>query len=100
MAKKKPTNGYWNYRVVTKLEKIGNTETRTFGIAECYYNKDDVMDAYSEKKNFYEWDRIDDILGTHKLIGNAFSKPVIDLDNFPNEFKDDKKRIKRQANNS
>lgn len=102
MAKKKPANGYWNYRVVTKkhINPLTFEEYRVFDIAECYYNKNDELEGYSEKREFFEWDRIKDMKSTHKLIGKAFLKPVIDLDRFPKEFKNEKRRTQQKAGNS
>jgi len=74
---------HWNYRVFTKFHK--EHDSRTFYVTECYYTNG-VLDGYSTKENFYEFDSLEDVMSTHKLISEAFNKPIIDADNFPNEW--------------
>lgn len=83
MSTPKRPKTHWNYRVFTKFHKEHNI--RIFGIIECYYTNG-VLDSYSGKENFYEFDSLEDVMSTHKLIGEAFAKPTIDLDNFPHEW--------------
>lgn len=84
MSKRLQPDSHWNYRLVTYFDT--STYTRFFSIRECYYKKG-VLDSYSEKENnFFTWEEIDDVLGTFLNLQAAFKKPVIDLDNFPNEW--------------
>lgn len=77
----------WNYRVVTTYHHVQHI--RAFSIAECYYS-DGVLDSYSSKENMYYYESVEDIINTHAKIAEAFAKPIIDLDNFPNEWHEPK----------
>lgn len=97
----KAPKSYWNYRVATYLQETiygsgKKTKERFFCIIEAYYDNG-KLGSYSSKKDFYTWEIFKDVKGTHKLITKAFDKPVIDLDNFPNEYG---KGSKRKRNNS
>jgi hypothetical protein len=63
-------------------------DQRIFSIQEVYYNKEDEPIAYiSDKKNpLANWEALDEIIGTLDFVKLALDKPVIDLDNFPNEW--------------
>lgn len=80
----------WNYRICTKVEgKGGSTRWRSFSVKEVYYNKEGIPDGVAETSKILEWDNYEDLKGTYKLIEKAFEKPIIDLDNFPEEYKND-----------
>jgi hypothetical protein len=84
----------WNYRVGTKLHKLsedfvkngGNEFDRTFSVVEVYYNEKGVPVAWGEG-SLKNWSDYEDLEGTHKLMAEAFKKPILDLDKFPNEYK-------------
>lgn len=90
---------YFNFRIGTELYtyKIGD-EIRTqriFSIVEIHYKngipvtygaKREDLNDYVNKLSFA--DSVDELKGTFKLIKKAFKKPVIDLDNFPNKYKE------------
>lgn len=84
----------WNYRVVTYMHSyktIGRTE-RLFKIVSVYYELTDNGDitpvSYGESKT--------DILDGHEdlsslkfevdIVTKACEKPILDLDNWPNEY--------------
>jgi hypothetical protein len=92
---------HWNFRIVTKIipEKQGidladprNNKTfpaeRLFSITEVYY-KNGKPDSYieSDKNRLDALDSIKDIKWNLKKMKKAFKKPILDLDNFPNEWK-------------
>lgn len=88
----------WNYRVVTWLwhNTITETDERLYGITEVYYDKDGTPESYidirahdSRYNALHPWEAMSELLGTYQLIGQAFEKPHIDLDNFPNIYKND-----------
>lgn len=96
---------YWNYRIVTKLIKgqvdinLENPENnkkfpaeRVFSIVEVYYNRDtDKPDSYTERGNIFDDHMsVKDLKWVSKKVKKAFKKPVLDLDNFPNEFHEKK----------
>ena len=88
----------WNYRMATKVysykkkfkgknEKLAdNPDTRLFSIVEVYYDNKGIPNGYTEPNPLSNWEELSDLMGTYKLIGEALDKPIIDLDNFPNEW--------------
>jgi len=87
----------WNYRIVTKLEPSplkGKPPSRLFSIAEVYYadDKSTNADSYADGKNILSnWETIDELKWTAEKVLLAFEKPILDLDNWPNEYKEDDK---------
>ena len=90
----------WNYRVCTYLFKYSEEfpiasemrkldDQRIFSIQEVYYDKEGNVNGYIEdtKNPMAGWESYDELVGTHDLIKLAFSKPILDLDNWPNEYK-------------
>lgn len=76
----------WNYRIATKIID----SIRLFSVIETYYeNKDDKPSSYidTDKNILSHWEGIEDLSDTYKLVGSAFDKPILDLDNWPNEYK-------------
>jgi len=93
----------WNYRICTHVfsykkafannSKLSeNKDQRLFSIEEVYYDEDGKPHMHTSSKNTLgNWDDLDDLIGTIDLIKEALSKPIIDLDNFPKEYKPKKK---------
>ena len=77
------TKTCWNYRIGTQL--IHNE--RVFSVFEIYYSdrKGKKPDGYVER-TLSEHVSIKDIKWTLKKIKKALKQPIIDLDNFPNEW--------------
>jgi len=87
------TKNHWNFRVVTKLyltqsnKTIETEEERLYSIVEVYYKKD-KPDSYIDSKRIL--DGLESVKGlkwTNKKIKEAFKKPILDLDNWPNEYR-------------
>ncbi len=90
----------WNYRVCTQIYSYkdkfpGNKrlsekeDARLFSIHEFYYDKDGVPTGiHQSPTSLSDWENIEDLQETVDLIQSAFKKPTMDLDNFPNEFKE------------
>lgn len=83
----------WNYRIATKIVKLENSTMylngwREFLVIECYYNEDGIPVSYVERNPVDGWESINDLIGTIKKLYETISKdkPIINLDNFPNEF--------------
>ncbi len=78
----------WNYRVGTMMIP---TE-RVFGIIEVYYSEDGFPDGHSglAHNTLSDIDNYKGLEEAYELIGKAFKEPIIDLDNFPDEYKEDK----------
>jgi hypothetical protein len=73
----------WNHRVVTRIEN----DVRLFSIYEVYYNNDETFNGYCEAKNLLkDIESLKGLKWTHKAIKNAFKKPILDLDNWPEEY--------------
>jgi hypothetical protein len=94
----------WNYRIGTKIfsykkefegkeghEKLASfPDVRMFSIIEVYYDVESNEPAsYAEVNALQNWESMKDLKGTYKLIKGAFKKPVLDLDNWPNEWKEE-----------
>jgi hypothetical protein len=92
----------WNYRIGTKLfsykkefeGKEGNEklaampDERLFSVIEVYYNSEtNKPEGYAEVNPLNGWEEFKELKGTYKLIAGAFKKPILDMDNFPNEWK-------------
>ena len=74
----------WNYRIVTRMYK----DTRLFSITEVYYTND-IPDSYIDPKNMNllsDVESVKDLEWIRKKIKEAFKKPILDLDSFPNEY--------------
>jgi len=85
----KKNKTHWNYRVVTKLipEVAATEEYRVFSIYEVYYH-DDKADSYTESKTILdEVESVKSLKWINKKVKKAFKKPILDLDNWPNEWK-------------
>jgi len=94
----------WNYRVATKAfsykkqfegknEKLAAyPDERFFSIVDAYYDskedaKNNLASSYVEQNPLSNLESVEDLKMMHKLIRRAFKLPIIDLDNFPNEWK-------------
>jgi hypothetical protein len=74
----------WNYRVVTRMYK----DTRLFSITEVYYTNE-IPDSYIEPKDMNLLSNVEsvkDLKWIRKKTREAFKKPILDLDNFPNKY--------------
>lgn len=78
----------WDYRIATKIIQANNSSIpwREFLIVECYYNDNNVEHAYIATDPTQGWDNPKELINTLKLILKAKSKPILDLDNWPNEW--------------
>ena len=81
----------WNYRIGTQLHKLADCsahkDERTFSIVEVYYDEiTGFPDAWGASSVANWWD-LNSLITTHKLMRGAFDKPILDLDNLPNEYK-------------
>lgn len=73
----------WNYRVCTQQDK---SEGRFFLILPVYY-KDGIANSWGNQTKIHSTDTLAELKDDFELRQKAFDKPVIDLDNFPDEFK-------------
>lgn len=90
--------GKWNYRVGTYMysyakdygedSALGQHEDeRLFGIISAYYDKDSEIPHSYGKSNYSDgWESPEEIKDFIQKMSKAHEKPIIDLDNWPNEF--------------
>jgi len=88
----------WNYRVGTHVfsyKKVFTSnpklaemkDERLFSMIEVYYDEDGKPNGYADKINPTDnWEDLQDLIGTLDLLKLAVDKPIIDIDNFPNEW--------------
>lgn len=90
----------WNYRIGVKRfsyketfpdnpKMWDNGDHNLFSIIEVFYDEDGNPEGYGESDPTKNWENIEDLVGTMDLILLAKNKPILDLDNWPNEWKDE-----------
>lgn len=92
----------WNYRIGTHVfsykqvftdnpKLADQKDSRLFSIIEVYYDKNGNPNSYVDKANpLNNWESLEDLKGTVDLVKLALGKPIIDIDNFPDEWEDTK----------
>jgi len=88
----------WNYRIGThvfsykqvftnnpKLAKM--KDQRLFSIIEVYYDEKGNPNSSAEAQPTKNWETLEDLTKTLDLLMKAKDKPIIDMDNWPNEYK-------------
>jgi hypothetical protein len=80
----------WGYRVGTKqvahpLE--AGERQRLYLIIECYYDEYGKPGSYTEPNILANWEDFNDLRYTYLKAGRALDQPILDLDNWPNEYK-------------
>ena len=79
---------HWNYRVVTKVQKIKPFPIeRLFSIVEVYYTNGKPDSYIASKTILNELSSVKELKWSNKKIKKAFKKPILDLDNFPKKYK-------------
>lgn len=84
LSKNKPKKSHWNYRVGTRIIKTPIRDYREYLIFTCYYTNG-FPDSYGISE-IGHYDVFEDMQKSFDKIQKAFKKPIIDLDNFPEEF--------------
>ena len=90
MNKKELLEHYWNHRIVTHVIKSpfpNGEDERVFSITEVHY-ENGVPSAYGENMNVLkDHTSVKDLIWTNNRVKEALKKPVLDLENWPNEWK-------------
>ncbi len=89
--KEKTPAGHWNYRVATRIVKVNLNENyireyREFLFISAYYTFG-ILNSYGESNVTGGYEEIEGMKWTNKKLAEAFKKEIIDLDNFPNIYK-------------
>jgi hypothetical protein len=92
-TKKRPKH-YWNHRIVTRIHPsaknnldLNKEDYRIFSVAEVHYEKSKPVSYGSDLRILTEYESLKGLKNIYKKIKSAFKKPVLDLDNWPNEWK-------------
>lgn len=81
----------WNYRIGTYLHKYNNKEVRLYKIVSVYYDENKVINGYGDRDfALIDYESISDMKYDLEKSLLAYDKPILNLDNFPNEWKEDK----------
>jgi hypothetical protein len=93
---KNSKKSYWNYRVLTRIVHLGKVKKgvmtpskkdwREFFIAEVHYKDKKPVTYGAEKVITSGWETLKDLKWTVKHLKEAFKKPILDADNWPNEY--------------
>jgi len=86
MNKKEAPEHYWNMRVLTR--RYPNSVEREFFLSEVHY-ENDVPVGYSYGTYNYGADNVKGLKWKLNRMKEATKKPVLDGDNWPNEYIDD-----------
>jgi hypothetical protein len=80
---------YWNYRVGTRLVKhvLRDEMWREYLIIECHY-ENEVPRSYGESNKMDGYEELHELKSANSLMSTAFEKEVLNLDDFPNVFKE------------
>lgn len=102
---------HWNHRVLAKRiktkKRVGkdliDTTIIEFGLYEVFYDDNNNPDSCTEESmnpRVYDDDDIDDPIAdlktTLEWMRTACDKPVLDYDNFPNEYVDVKRERRKK----
>lgn len=80
--------GHWNFRILAR--KIENDVS--FGMYEVHYDDNDIPVGFTENPTdiitfaSYVDDPVDGIKWQLNMMKLATNKPILDYDNFPNEY--------------
>ena len=74
--------GKWDYRMVS-WKKSG---MRLYGIAEVYSENGKFTKYFHDEKLHLNYIDIGELVAAMKSLRKAFKKPIIDIDNFPNDL--------------
>lgn len=88
----------WNYRIGTHLYSYKETfpdnpilskkrDQRMFSIIDVIYDEKGNPTNYSLEANpTMDWTTLEDLVLTVDKLKECLSKPILDIDNFPNEW--------------
>ncbi|HPI82281.1 MAG TPA: hypothetical protein PK122_03550 [Candidatus Paceibacterota bacterium] len=77
---------YWNYRVITTLHPSGE---RLFSVTEVHY-ENGIPQGSADKNIMQGFSSLKELIWTNNRIKEALKKPILDGDNWPNEWIEEK----------
>ena len=86
MKKKEAPEHYWNMRVLTECG-YPNSDERQFFFTEVHYEKG-IPTGYAKGRYNYVGNNTKELNWRLNRMKEALKKPVLDADNWPNEYKD------------
>lgn len=75
----------WNYRLIKRVQRVGQNEYVTYGIHETYYNEKGQPQSITERPVEPYGENATEILSSWMAMGEAFTKPILDYDEFVNK---------------
>jgi hypothetical protein len=79
----------WNYRLVKRVQGVGSNDYVTYGIHETYYNQRGEPNGITERPVEPFGENATDALQCWSMMAEAFTKPILDYDEFVNKDIDD-----------
>lgn len=79
----------WNYRVLAHKESDGD---HYFQIHEVYYDGEGNPDSYTKDGARIGGDSIDSLAWSLTKMNECMDKPILSVEDFPNEFKIEAKK--------
>lgn len=90
--------GKWNYRVCVERIQGSNQEYLIHSIRSVYYDDELNPVSYSDPAlSLGDYETLADLKNDYKKLGSALNKPIIDLDNFPEEILNKKQQREKDA---
>ena len=74
----------WDYRLIKRTQKINSAEFVTYGIHETYYDKTGEPNGITERPIEPFGETATQILQCWSAMASAFTKPILDYDEFVN----------------
>lgn len=78
----------WNYRLVKRVQRVSLNDYVTYGIHETYYNEKGEPNGITERPVEPYGENATEILQCWSQMAEAFTKPILDYDEFVNKDMD------------
>ena len=79
----------WNHRIVKRVQKLGSEEFTTYGIYEVYYDERGQPNGITESPVEPFGENATELLVSWGMMVSAFTKPILDYDEFVNKDSQD-----------
>lgn len=78
----------WNYRLVKRVQRVGQNDYVTYGIHETYYNERGEPQSITERPIEPYGENATESLQSWMRMGEAFTQSILDYDEFVNRDMD------------